>query len=378
MTRAAGIALLGLILLVVAGLFDASPLYVPGVGLIVIGALAGAWVVVSARGATVTRALEVRRVVEQEPLTVRIDVRAGALPLPLATVEDPLLDAPLAVPAGARAHQFTATARFQRRGRRRVAPPALVLRDPLELARAVVRGGGAQELLVLPRTTPVAFGGGRGDDGRSAHGLAALLGAAPTDVDGVQPYREGTPASRIHWPSLARGVGLMERRLRVESDARPLVVLDARADGDDVASRHDLDLAVRAAASLTLALARAGGCALLLPGDRKPAAIDEDLSGWSHAHVRLALVQGGAASPSPALSATGLRRGALLYISARRIERLPTAARAIARGDAVVVVPGKLDGREPLFGVAGCSGYRVLSGAPLAASAGAGANGGAA
>ncbi|HEY4280501.1 MAG TPA: DUF58 domain-containing protein [Conexibacter sp.] len=360
MPRAAGIALLGLVLAVVAGVFDASPLYVPGVGFIVLGALTSGWVALSARGVSVTRTLEVRRVVEQEPLTVRIDVLAGKLPLPVATVEDPLLDAPLALPAGARSHQFTAVARFQRRGRRRVAPPALVLRDPLELARALVRGGGVEDLLVLPRTSPVAFGGGRGDDGRSNGGLGALLGAAPTEVDGVQPYREGTPASRIHWSALARGAGLMERRLRVESDARPLVVLDTRTDALDTGtSRHDLDMAVRAAASLTLTLARAGGCSLLLPGDRRPAPIEEDLNGWAAAHVRLALVDGGESVPAPSLASAGLRRGALLYVSARRVERIPATARAITRGEALLVVPGRVQGREAAFGVAGCSGYRM-------------------
>ena len=49
-----------------------------------------------------------------------------------------------------------------------------------------------------------------------------------TEVDGLRPYRQGTPASRIHWPALARGAGLLERRLRADTDSRPLVVVDAR------------------------------------------------------------------------------------------------------------------------------------------------------
>lgn len=354
MRRAAGIALLGLVLVAVGGLFDASPLYVPGVAFVLLGLLAPAWVALAAWRVRIHRELDVRRVVEDEPVPVRISVRAGELPLPVAAVEDPLLDAPLRLPTGSRARSFTVVARFPRRGRRRFAPPALVLRDPFELARRVVRGSGEEELLVLPRTSAVALGAGRGDDGRSG-GVAALLGSAATDVDGVRPYREGTPAARIHWPALARGVGLMERRLRVEADARPLVVLDARGAG----SREELDAAVRAAASLVLAFARAGGGALLLPGERRPSTIAEDLAGWAAAHVRLALVEGGPSTPAPALSGAGMRRGPLVYVAARRIQQLPPAARGLARGSATLVVPGALSGREALFAVAGCRGYAV-------------------
>lgn len=361
MRRAAGIALFGLLMVALGGLFDAAPLYVPGVAFVLLGLLAPAWVTLAARRVRVERRLDVRRVVEDEPVPVGITVRAGKLPLPVAAVEDPLLDSPLRLPTGSRSCSFTAVARFGRRGRRRFAPPALVLRDPFELARRTVRGSGEDELLVLPRTSAVALASGRGDDGRSG-GIAALLGACATDVDGVRPYREGTPAARIHWPALARGAGLMERRLRVEADARPLVVLDARG----AASREELDAAVRAAASLTLAFARSGGGALLLPGERRPVTIGEDLAGWPAAHVRLALVDGG--NGAPALSGAGLRRGPLVYVAARRIPQLPASARTI-RGSATLVVPGALAGRDAVFAVAGCRGYSVTQRTPATADA---------
>ncbi|MDO8210705.1 DUF58 domain-containing protein [Conexibacter sp. CPCC 206217] len=354
MRRAAGVVLLGLVLVGVAGVFDASPLYVPGVGFAAVGLLTAAWVELSARGLRIRRELDVKRIVEDEPVPVRIEIRTSRLPLPVATVEDPLLEGAMRLPAGRRERTFTVVARFGRRGRLQIAPPTVVLRDPFELIRRVVRGAGEGELLVLPRTSAVALARRRGADGRHG-GLAALLGAAATDVDGVQPYREGTSAGRIHWPALARGAGLMERRLRVEADARPLVVLDTRG----AASRDELDMAVRAAASLTLAFARAGGCALLLPGERRPVTIGEELGNWPSAHVRLALVEGGDDMPVPALGGAGMRRGALIYVCARRIERLPPAAGAIARGPATLVIPGRLAGREASFAVAGCNGYAV-------------------
>lgn len=370
MRRAVAIACAGLLLAAVAGLFDVAPLYVPGVAFVALGVLAPAWVRATASRATVARELAARRVVEDEEVPVRITVTAGRLPLPVAAVEDPLLEDALRLPVGSRRHRFTAVARFPRRGRRRLAPPALVLRDPLELARRIVRGAGEEELLVLPRTSPVAFGGDGGDGARA--GAAALLGLAATEVDGVRPYREGTPAARIHWAALARGAGLMERRLRVDADARPLVVLDARG----AARRADLDAAVRAAASLCLALARAGGCALLLPGERRPSAIGQDLAGWPAAHVRLALVEapptpGAPEPPAPAIAGAGLRRGPVLYVAARRLDRLPAAVRSIARGPSALVVPGALPGREPAFAVAGCRGYPVAQRAPARAAQGA-------
>jgi uncharacterized protein (DUF58 family) len=368
MRRAVAIGLAGLLLIAVAGVFDVAPLYVPGVAFAVLGLLAPAWVLVAAPRATVTRELPVRRVVEEEDVPIRIAVRAGRLPLPVAAVEDPLLNEPLPLPIGARRHRVTAVARFARRGRRRLAPPALAVRDPLELARKVVRGKGEDELLVLPRTNPVALGGDGGEGARA--GVAALLGLAATEVDGVRPYREGTPAARIHWPAFARGAGLMERRLRVDADARPLVVLDARG----AATRADLDAAVRAAASLCLTFARAGGCALLLPGERRPSAISKELSGWPAAHVRLALVDapptpGAPEPPAPAVAGAGLRKGPVLYVAARQVDRLPPAVRAVARGPSALVVPGTLPGREAVFAVSGCRGYAVTARAPAGASA---------
>ena len=71
----------------------------------------------------------------------------------------------------------------------------------------------------------VTAGGG---DATPAHARASLLAAAETEIDGLRPWREGSPASRIHWQSLARGAGLMERKLISEADSRPLVVIDPR------------------------------------------------------------------------------------------------------------------------------------------------------
>ena len=107
------------------------------------------------------------------------------------------------------------------------------------------------EILVLPKLYPVNLTAG-GGDATPAHARASLLAAAETEIDGLRPWREGSPASRIHWQSFARGAGLMERKLISEADSRPLVVIDPRAP----ASPDALDAAVRAAGSLAVHFAK--------------------------------------------------------------------------------------------------------------------------
>ena len=264
MRSALGCAALGLALLLVAGTFDAEPLYVTGAALILLGAGSAAWIGLGAWGATVRRELGGRSVLEDQPLPLRVEARRGRLPLPPGWIDEPLLAEPVRLKTGRGRARVRVDVTFARRGRRVLAPPALVLRDPFGLAERVVRGDHSDEVLVLPRVFPVRATA-NGGDGISAHARAALIAQAETEIDGLREHREGSPASRIHWPSVARGAGMMERKLISEADSRPLVVLDPRAPADEEA----LDAAVRAAASLTVHFAKRGGCGLLLPGDRR-------------------------------------------------------------------------------------------------------------
>jgi uncharacterized protein (DUF58 family) len=290
----------------------------------------------------------VRSVLEEQPLAVRIDVRAGKLPLPPGWIDEPLLPEPIRYRAGRRHARVRVEVTFARRGRRHLPPPALVLRDPFGLAQQVVTGAEPIELLVLPRLFPVRANAG-GGDAMPAHARASLLAAAETEVDGLRPHREGAPASRIHWQSFARGAGLMERKLISEADSRPLVILDPRAP----ASPEALDAAVRAAASLTVHFARRRGCALLLPGDRRAGVIEPDLLGWPQAHVRLALAD---ERTGPSLVAAQNRRGRVVLVAARALDRPP---RGLGRtpGGCLLVIPAELPNRRVVLEVAGCNGY---------------------
>ena len=363
MRSALGCSALGLLLLLVAGTFDAEPLYVTGSALVLLGIGAIAWIGVGGRGATVRREVERRSVVEEEPLHVRIAVSSGRFGLPPGWVEEPLLPEPVRIRAGHRSARFRVDVTFGRRGRRRLAPPALVLRDPLGLAQKTVVATTEDEVLVLPRIYPIASARAGGRDGHTGI-RASLTAAAEVEIDGLKEHIEGSPASRIHWPTVARGRGMMERKLVAEADSRPIVVLDPRG----AATPEALDAAVRAAASLTVHFARDAGCALLLPGDRRASTVEHDLAAWPPLHVRLALIDG---STGPALSAVGHRRGVVVLVSARLIDRAP---RTIGRtpGGLILVVPGEIAGRRALFTVAGCNGYtasRAGSGAAAAAEA---------
>jgi uncharacterized protein (DUF58 family) len=363
-SRAAWVAVGGLTLLLFALLFDAGPLFVPGVAFTFLGTATPAWIWIAARGARVERELHADRVVEEEPLEATIEVSRGPWGLPGGELRDPLAGTPVSLRgwlsplSGDRTATVRVVARFARRGRVRVQPPSLVVHDPLDLARVVRPSAGpSEDVLVLPRTERVQWLARDLPHPDRHTGRTPTEPVAATEIDGLRPYRPGTPASRIHWPALARGAGLLERRLQADGNTRPLVVLDNRCTGP----AEYLDAAVRAAASLVLELARHGGCSLLLPGGRRPLDIEPDLGAWTGAHVRLALVEPAPERQAPALAA-GARRGRLFYIAAQPTDRLPAKLAASCDGIGVLVLPSVLCQAIPLtpgFEVAGCRGFVV-------------------
>ncbi|HUJ34580.1 MAG TPA: DUF58 domain-containing protein [Solirubrobacteraceae bacterium] len=367
MRRTAAVVVAGLALILVALLFDAAPLFVPGVAITLLGVAAPTWVVLAARGATIERTLGSERVVEDEPIEATIDVKRGPWGLPGAAVVDPLagepvsIRSPMSIISGASSASVRIVASFPRRGIRRIEPPTLVVSDALELARVErLSPSPAQELLVLPRTERVKWVPGAGEKWRRATGAAPLEPFGATEVDGLRPYRQGTPASRIHWPALARGAGLLERRLRADTETRPLVVVDARCDGPP----EHLDAAVRAAASLVLELGKATGCGLLLPGEFRPLEIERDLTAWPIAHARLALVEGGPGTRAPGL-APGARSAQVVYVAATPQARLPAGLAGAGVRAAIVVVPKAVathPRHQASFEVAGCIGFVVGAG----------------
>jgi uncharacterized protein (DUF58 family) len=357
--RAPAAAVLGLLLVLAGAGFESPSLVVPGVALAGLALVLGAWVEL-ARPARLVRAPGPRRIIEGEAYHLRIELRGARLPLPRGVLTDPLLARP-AVLGPRSPRRYEAEVRAGRRGRFDLAPASLLVADPIGLHSRRVESEPGGELIVLPRIEPVLAAGrgpargrnsilARVEEGASASRMDAR--AIELEVDGLRPYREGSPASRIHWPALARTGELVERRLVAGSDAAPLVVLDAaRPDG-----AAELDAAVRAAASLCFRLASAAGCAILMPGDRRATEIGDDLHAWPAVHVRLALVEPAASPPSPSRA---LRTGAVFWVAARARAALP-APLAAAGGERFLVVPAGSAGAGAIaFSVGGCEGRRV-------------------
>jgi uncharacterized protein (DUF58 family) len=281
---------------------------------------------------------------------VRVHVRSTGLLLPNGLIHDPLLPEPVPLTPGHWEQSLPIDVTFTRRGRRRLAAPRVEVRDPFGLAVRTVAGAD-DEVLVLPAVLPVCRPGTDLPGDALGRRAASAGGAPEVELDGLRPLRAGTSAARISWAVWARTGELLERRLIADGDARPVIVLDTRtASGGE---EEALDAAVRAAASLCVALGRREGCGLLLPGDRRPVNIEPGLGAWAREHARLALVGPGG---SPLAGALTGRTGVVVYVSARALPRPPALTASVGAGQ-ILVVPAAMPGRTAAFQVAGCLGY---------------------
>lgn len=348
MRRTAAAVLLALALCVAGAGFAATPLYLPGVALLLIAAVATGWVNTAARGVRLSRSLGSTAVEEQQALPVTVTLSRLRVPLPGAELRAWPTGPTLSLP-GARGASVTVAVRFPRRGRHRLGPASLLVSDPIGLCTRAISSS-ADEVLVLPRVEPVRFVEVGGESTLLGQLSGRATDAWATEVDSLRPHRPGAPASRIHWPTVARTATLMERRLVADGDRAPLVMVDPRLPS----SLDALDQAIRAAASLCVHLARHGGCSLLLPGDRRPVPIDPALHGFSEAHGRLALL-----TPDVGAPPLGAVAGAsvVLWVTAAAP---PQASLATLRAPVRYLVTPHREVRWPVeFAVAGCSGLRL-------------------
>ena len=368
MRSAFGCAALGVLLLLVAGTFDAEPLYVHGRGARAArrrrgapGSASAAW------GATVEPHGRASAAWSRRSRSRCRSRRPRAAPAPAGLDRRAAAARARAARAGRQRARVRVEVTFGRRGRRVLAPPALVLRDPFGLAQRVVTGDERRRGARAPARARRCASPPAGGEVATAHARAALIAAAETEIDGLREHREGSPASRIHWPSVARGAGMMERKLISEADSRPLVVLDPRAP----ASQDALDAAVRAAASLTVHFARRTGCGLLLPGDRRATTVEPDLLGLAPG-PRPARADGRADGPGAGRRAEPPRAGRVRRGARRRppaARARPHARRLPARAARRAPGPPRRCSRWPAA-TASCAG-RTGNAAVLAAVAGA-------
>ncbi len=339
MSRALQAATLGIALCLLAAAFGVPGLYVPGVALALVATSAETIVRLATWRGRVTREPRVARI--EEGSSLRLSVRVD-LWLPLRCELSGWPGAPFKPLPALRRAPVELTARALRRGAHVIGPVEIRLRDPFSICTRLLRSNPSQ-VLVLPRVEHVPSRDLARVSGLARTTRPGTSDASGTDVDGLRPYRHGAPASRIHWPTVARTRTLVERRLQDEAEGLPVVVLDASAPASD----ERLDMAVRAAASLCVALARLGGCVLLLPGDARTRRLGSDLTGWPELHERLALVEPGQALGRGHFEAAP----ALLWVTAG--SRQPRAL--TLSGLRYTVSPVAFAGRSVLFTVAGCA-----------------------
>jgi uncharacterized protein (DUF58 family) len=351
-SRAPGVALLGLTLCLVAALFDTPALYVAGAALALIAVAGELLAVAVARTTRLERGPARATVQEGEPLSLSLALSGPLAGLGAARVVAwPGAEASDLRRTGlrggrGRGRAIALEARLPRRGRHLLGPSQLRIADPFAISTRTLQSD-ATEVLVLPRIEPLPRGAlrlaGSRSGGRARAG--APRGGAAVDADSLQPHRPGAPASRIHWPTVARTGRLHERRLGADADRRPLVVLDTDRPDSEAA----LDACVRAAASLCRGLGERGGCTLLLPGEPRALALMPGLQAWPHLHARLALAPAGVA---PA-SAPVRRAATVVWVSAAR--EAPDSSALAGGAQLLIITPFPRAGHPIDFELAGCA-----------------------
>ena len=268
-------------------------------------------------------------------------------------------------PFGSGSQRSDLTLRFPRRGRRRLEPAILTVRDPLgpSRARAAQRARGARcwscrgsSRCWHPRTAAAAPMAGcrtsrvevpavrRSTLARSTSRSTAF---APTARAAPRPASTGR---RWRGPAISTSAGWSPapspRRSSCSTRRGPTT--RTRSTGR----------CGRPPRSACTSPRSAGGCALLLPGESRAIRIDPQLRAWPDAHARLALVEARGGAPAVARA---LRAEAVFWVTARGGERPGRGAAALAARIAFLVTPSPVRGLHPSFTVAGCHGQALAS-----------------
>lgn len=285
-------------------------LFALAVGLALVAACAGIAVLLAASRVTVVRTIAQREVQEDVAVRLRFDVR-GIKWLPVELQVQGQSGDWLDVARAGALVELT----VGRRGAYRLVPSVLRLRDVLGICEWRLRAGRPEPLLILP--TPVV---------PPKVGPRARAAVDDPEPGGLQAHTPGAPIVRVHWPALARGAGLHTRRFGAEDSGLPLVVVDTVGTRDS----HAVDWAARTAAGHILALARSGGCRVLLPGDASATTVTEPDAGWRALHRRLARLE---ASPlGVPRTLAGQAAAVRIHAAAAPAGLAPTVARPLPAG----------------------------------------------
>jgi uncharacterized protein (DUF58 family) len=141
--------------------------------------------------------------------------------------------------------------RAQVRGRHRLGPLTLRVRDPFGLATIADSLPGCTEVLVLPRMEILGMARPRGEGIGAEGAVPHMIAQHGEDDVTVRSYRDGDDLRRIHWPSTAHRSELMVRQDDRPARRRAVIVLDSRAAGHQGSDAlGSFEWAVSAAASV--------------------------------------------------------------------------------------------------------------------------------
>jgi uncharacterized protein (DUF58 family) len=305
MMRGLATWVLGFALFLAAGLLGSVALFAFALGLLVVTAGCLAATLVGAARVAVERTVDQAEVLEGRPLTLRFKVHGlRGLPVHAEALDE---DGSWQRLEGSASRRVT----IERPGAHLVGPSRVRLRDDLGLFSRLLTAGDPAFVLVLPAPA---------SGGIQLHVAGADPGGDP-EPDGLQPYSRGAPVGRIHWPSVARAGEWQERRVVTAPRGMPLVVVDLAG----AASEEAIDWTLRAAAGQIHGLACAGGCRVLLPGERLPIPVENVVEGWPSVHRRLASLRSAVGTPVAAAppGAIQIRAAQAPAFGEARSRRLP-------------------------------------------------------
>ncbi len=162
-----------------------------------------------------------------------------------------------------------------RRGRYTVGPTTVIASDPFGLVTADTRSTDTAQLVVQPKTIPlasltlpIAWRDG-------AATLSHSVGSGGSDDASVREFRHGDDLRKIHWRSTAKTGALMVRQEERPWHGESLVLLDTRTLAFPVLPGEDesaaLEWAIQAAASIGCHLAQRGRRVTVVTGSSQVA-----------------------------------------------------------------------------------------------------------
>jgi uncharacterized protein (DUF58 family) len=255
--RGRSVLALGLVVYLAAWAFGSRPLYPVAAGLLLVSALAWAWVRAADRPMRVERRSPARDHVEGDDVEQRIVVEpSGRLPPPTAALAESvgrLGDRRYVLRRQGRRLLVDYRLERLRRGRYPFMNSRIEIADPFGLQRRDVALPPPGALLVYPRIVPLdrlfSETGAHALDGRQ------LLLRRPTgfDLHSVRDYEHGESLRMVHWRTTARRGRLMVKELEDAPRDEIAVLLDGH---HAAVAGESFDMQVRAAASLLEAYVR--------------------------------------------------------------------------------------------------------------------------